>query len=152
MEVIDANGQRRSGRDPIDVPRMLARVTDGDVGRPLPPGTQVGHVHLHVADLLETNRFYTDVIGFIPEHFSRTFRMADQHAGGTFRHRMAFNTWQGDGAPPRPDRAAGLRSFTIRYKTIERLRAALERLPDAKALDGSWEVRDPSGTLLTLTA
>ena len=50
-EVIDASGRRRSGRDPLDLREVLSALPDRDLTRPLPAGTSIGHMHLHVGDM-----------------------------------------------------------------------------------------------------
>jgi catechol 2,3-dioxygenase len=52
---------------------------------------------------------------------SKTFQAAFVSAGG-YHHHVGLNTWQGEGAPPPPADALGLRYFQI-------------ELPDQDALD-----------------
>jgi len=52
---------------------------------------------------------------------ANAFRMAFVSAGG-YHHHIGLNTWQGEGAPPPPVDALGLRHFTV-------------ELPDQGALD-----------------
>lgn len=150
-EIIDIEGRRRSGRDPLDVDGVLANLPDRDLERPVPAGTVVGHLHLHVGDLDAALRFYRDGVGFIENIRSDQIGMVDLHAGGRFRHRMALNTWQGIGAPPAPAGTAGLRYFTIRFDSAGRLRDVLGRL-DGQRQDAGTLVHDPAGTAVLLTA
>ena len=148
-EVIDASGQRRSGREPLDVREVLRALPDDDLTRPLPTGTIVGHVHLHVGDIATGQRFYRDGLGFID---ANDFGSAvDFHANGRFKHRMAINTWQGVGVSQPPAGTAGLRHFTIRFDSPERLQAALSRIGDAEPHSGGHLVRDPAGNAIVLT-
>src|SRR5579864_2861706 len=114
-EIIDSDGRRRGGTEPLDVEQVLNTLADRDLEKPLPNGTKVGHVHLHVGDLSEAARFYRDELGFIENTNIPFFQMADLYAGGTFPHRIALNTWQGQGATQPPAGTAGMRHFTIRY-------------------------------------
>ena len=99
-EVIDADGRRRSGRDPLDVREVLSHLPDGDLDRPLPAGTKIGHVHLHVGDIDSNRRFYGDGLGFV---LANDFGSGvDFHANGRFKHRMAINVWQGVAPRSRP--------------------------------------------------
>jgi catechol 2,3-dioxygenase len=149
--VIDAQGRVRSGRDPLDLGEVLAALDDDDITRPMPAGTIVGHVHLHVNELEAANRFYRDGIGFLQHAYSARIGMADLHAGGRFPHRLAVNVWQGVGAPPPPPGTAGLRHFTIRYASPGRLDEAIGRLPEAESGDGGRLVRDPAGNAVLLS-
>jgi catechol 2,3-dioxygenase len=152
MEVIDVQGRLRSGRDPLDVEEVLAQLSDRDFERPMPDGTKVGHVHLHVSDLDAALRFYRDALGFLEHMNAPQFGMADLHAGGRFEHRMAINVWQGRGAPPPPPGAAGLRYFTIRFDSPDRLAGVMRRIGDASTDADGYRVRDPSGNQVVLTA
>ncbi len=74
--------------------------------------TQVGHVHLHVAHLPPTEQFYHGVLGFdIP--FDLPGAQAIFFSAGGYHHHIGTNLWQGEGAPPPPADAIGLRYFTI---------------------------------------
>jgi len=152
MEVIDADGNLRSGRDPLDVEEVLAQLHGRDFEQPMPEGTKVGHVHLHVSDLDAALRFYRDTLGFLEHMNAPQFGMADLHAGGRFEHRMAINVWQGRGAPPPPPGTAGLRYFIIRFDSPERLARVMSRITDAIAAADGHHVRDPSGNEMVLTA
>lgn len=152
IEVVDAEGRVRSGRDPLDVRQVLARMPDADVERLVPPGTTVGHLHLHVDDLDAARRFYRDVLGFEEHMWMPQMGAADFHAGGRFPHRLAVNTWQGAGAPRPPVGTAGLRSYTIRLDSSACLDAVLRRVPDAAPGAGGYSVTDPAGNAILLTA
>ena len=149
-EIIDASGQRRSGRDLLDVREVLTALPDNDLARPLPAGTFIGHMHLHVGDIDANRRFYRDGLGFID---ANDFGSAvDFHANGRFKHRMAINTWQGVGVSQPPTGTAGLRHFTIRFDTPERLQATLERVTGTTAHADGHLVRDPAGNAMVLTS
>ena len=149
-EVIDAAGRRRSGRDPLDVHEVLSHLPDRDLDRPLPVGTRIGHMHLHVGDIAAGHRFYADDLGFI---LANDFGSGvDFHANGRFKHRMAINTWQGTGVTQPPAGTAGLRHFTIRYDSPQRLGAALDRVSHAEPHPEGHLVRDPAGNAMVLTA
>ncbi len=155
-EVIDINGRRSDGREPIDLNALFAQLPDRDLDRPLPPGTKIGHVHLHVADLDAALAFYTDVLGFTPKMYASSMGAADMSAGGTFPHRLAINTWQKRGAPQRPSGTAGLRYFTVSLRSQSALAAALTRIEAAgqpsERHENGFFVRDPAGNLLLLDA
>ncbi len=149
-EVIDASGRKRSGRDPLDVREVLTHLPDSDVDRPLPVGTTIGHMHLHVGDIDAGHRFYRDDLGFLDANDFGSG--VDFHADGTFKHRMAINVWQGIGATQPPAGTAGLRHFVIRYDTPERLQAALERVDRAEPHAEGHLVHDPAGNAMVLTS
>ncbi|HWG55317.1 MAG TPA: VOC family protein [Gaiellaceae bacterium] len=147
-EIIDATGQRRSGRDLLDVRQVLSTLPDDDLARPLPVGTTIGHIHLHVGDIDANRRFYRDGLGFIDANDFGSG--VDFHANGRFKHRMAINVWQGIGATQPPAGTAGLRYFTIRFDTPERLQTTLTRLADVETHPEGHLVRDPAGNTIVL--
>jgi catechol 2,3-dioxygenase len=149
-EVVDADGNRRSGRDPLDVREVLSHLPDRDLSRPLPAGTKIGHMHLHVGDIEAGHRFYRDDLGFLDANDFGSG--VDFHANGAFKHRMAINTWQGLGVSQPPAGTAGLRHFTIRYDSPERLATALARVRDVRPHPDGHLVRDPAGNAIVLTA
>jgi len=144
----DAEGNPRSGRDPLDLDLLLRELRPGDVlAEPLPGATRIGHVHLHVADLAASVRFYHEVLGFDLMGIADRWGMAFVSAGG-YHHHIGLNTWVGEGAPPPPEGSLGLRHFTIvapDAAEVERLR---ERLTEAgigiETTDQGLLLRDPS--------
>jgi catechol 2,3-dioxygenase len=90
-------------------------------------GTQVGHVHLHVADLRTTKRFYDTILGFDTvmegEQMGATFFSA-----GGYHHHIGTNVWNGKGAPPPPEDATGLRYFTVVLPDVADLEAVVEKV------------------------
>ena len=149
-EVIDASGRKRSGRDPLDVREVLSHLPDDDLDRPLPVGTKIGHMHVHVGDIDANHRFYRDALGFLDANDFGSG--VDFHANGAFKHRMAINVWQGVGASQPPAGTARLRHFTIRFDSVERLDAALGRVGDATSHPEGHLVHDPAGNAIVLTA
>jgi catechol 2,3-dioxygenase len=154
IAVIDNAGRRRSGVAPLDVEEVVSHLHDRDLDRPLPAGTRVGHVHLHVDDLQRAVDFYTESIGFGLNATLTRFGMADMSAGGDFPHRLAVNTWQGQGAPQPPSDSAGLRYFEL----VPRSRAVLDAITDRLAAAGrmveergqGFFTRDSAGNTLML--
>ncbi len=65
---------------------------------------------------------------------------------------MAINVWQGVGVTEQPAGTAGLRHFTIRFDSDERLQAALERVGGAEPHADGHPVRDPAGNAMVLTS
>jgi catechol 2,3-dioxygenase len=156
FELIDAEGNRRSGRDPIDLDWLVSHVPGGDTRPGLASGTIVGHMHLRVADADAALAFYRDAIGFTVNMDGRPGGMFDMSAGGSFPHRLACNTWESAGRPQRPADAAGMRHFTLVLRSEGDLAATVARVEAAghqiERRDGDAVVADPSGTRLRLAA
>jgi catechol 2,3-dioxygenase len=98
----------------------------------IPAETRIGHVHLKVADLERSIRFYHDVLGFdlIVDMGSAAFLSA-----GGYHHHIGLNTWDSQGGPPPPPGTTGLYHFAINYPTRRDLAAALTRL-----LEHGWGI------------
>ena len=95
----------------------------------VPAGTRIGHVHLKVADLERSLKFYRDLLGFEVQQYygdSAVFISA-----GGYHHHIGLNTWYSKDAPPAPVRSAGLFHTAILYPTRKDLAVILRRLMDA---------------------
>jgi catechol 2,3-dioxygenase len=152
--VRDADGNLRSGRDPLDLEVLFEHLPASEpLDLPLREEIHIGHVHLHVADLGESVDFYHRVLGFDVMGHSPAMRAAFLSAGG-YHHHVGLNTWVGEGAPPPPD-ATGLRHFSVVLPAHEDLIRIGRRLTElqwpAEHSAGGILVRDPShnGALLT---
>jgi len=116
------DGSLSNGREPLDVEALFSHLEENDkLDVPIPSETRVGHVHLHVRDIDEAVDFYHGILGFDLMGVAKAFRMGFVSAGG-YHHHIGLNTWQGEGAPPPPADAVGLRYFAV-------------ELPDQSALD-----------------
>ncbi len=153
--VVDSAGQLRSPTDHLDLQEVVSHLEDRDLSAPLPGRTRVGHVHLHVADIESSLRFYGERLGFVPNNLEPLFGMTDMGAGGSFPHRIAMNVWQGRGAPQRPAGTAGLRHVELHVRSHAALEQARERLSESgpeAALETAEGLltSDPSGNRLLL--
>ena len=77
----------------------------------LPEGTVMGHIHLSVADLTATEKFYTDVLDY--EVVTRYGAQALFISTGKYHHHIGLNTWQSNGGQAAPADAVGLKSYTV---------------------------------------
>lgn len=151
-----ADGTLSDGREPLDLPTLFSLLDQQDrLDVPAPPQTRLGHVHLHVHNLDEALEFYHRLLGFDVMGVASMYRMAFVSAGG-YHHHIGLNTWQGEGAPPPPPDALGLRHFSIELphrqaldETLARLDAA--RLPLQETEHGLL-LHDPSRNGVLLTA
>jgi catechol 2,3-dioxygenase len=141
----DATGRLRMGSDPLDLRNLLADANEPS-GK-LPPGTTMGHAHLHVARLPETEAFYGGVLGF--DVTQRYGPGALFLSAGGYHHHIGVNTWAGVDAPRPPEGAIGLQHFVILLPDAGELHRVASRLSAAgiptTAAGTDLVVRDPSG-------
>lgn len=90
------------------------------------PRTDIGHVHLKVADVERALEFYTGVLGF--ELQQRLGEDAAFISAGGYHHHIGLNTWQSRGGSPPPPGHTGLFHAAIRYPDRPALADALRRL------------------------
>src|SRR5918999_2141713 len=103
----------RMTTEPLDLEDLLGELDDPESAdfEALSGGTVMGHVHLQVADIPETVRFYRDVLGF-----DLMVAMGSQAAflsAGGYHHHLGANTWQSAGASAPPPGTAALRQATF---------------------------------------
>ena len=103
---------------------------------PIDPQVRIGHVHLKVADLERSLRFYCGVLGF--EITQRYGAQAAFVSAGGYHHHIGLNTWESLGGSPPPPGTTGLYHTAILYPTRRALADALRRVIEAGIpLDGA---------------
>jgi catechol 2,3-dioxygenase len=149
-----AEGRLEMATIPLDLDGVLDEIR----GEPAVPegvtaDTKIGHVHLQVADLQSTERFYSGVLGF--DVTVRGYPGALFVSAGAYHHHLGLNTWHSAGASPPPPASVGLRSFDVVLPHGDALAAVLGRVGAAGIAtvdaDGGTLVRDPSGNAVVLT-
>jgi catechol 2,3-dioxygenase len=149
------DGRLQMSTLPLDINGVLGELRDAD-GDPetVPAGTVMGHVHLQVSDLRETERFYHGVLGF--DVTVRGYPGALFVSAGGYHHHIGLNTWHSAGHGPPRQGSIGLRSFEIRLPDADACSRVLARVESAglqaESFDGTALVRDPSGNAVQLTA
>jgi len=113
-------------------------------------GLRIGHLHLHVGDIEEGLHFYRDTVGF--ELQANLGTAAFVSAGG-YHHHLAFNVWNGVGAPAPPPHSVGLHAWSVELpgNDLGALRARLEAAGHGlRDVPGGFLVRDPWRTAMTV--
>ncbi|HEX2628192.1 MAG TPA: VOC family protein [Chitinophagaceae bacterium] len=92
----------------------------------VPAGARIGHVHLKVADLERSLKFYRDLLGFeLQQYYGDSAAFIS--AGG-YHHHIGLNTWYSKNGKPAPRNTAGLFHTAILYPTRKDLAIILKRL------------------------
>jgi catechol 2,3-dioxygenase len=140
---------------PLDVESLFGELEDpqSEPFDGLPDGTTMGHVHLRVADVPETVRFYGDVLGM--GLMAQLGPMAAFLSAGGYHHHIGGNTWESRGAAPAPPGSATLRHASIVLPDAAEVDRVAGRVAEAgqepQARDDGVLVRDPSENALLLT-
>jgi catechol 2,3-dioxygenase len=136
---------------PLDIEDILKDLPEGDVPNGMADGTDMGHVHLHVAHLDATEAFYIGVLGF--EKIMMMPSALFISVGG-YHHHLGLNTWAGVGAPQSPSQAARLLGYEIVLPDEAAIDEVEERLSTASVLSqregNTLTVNDPSGNRIWL--
>lgn len=142
----NSQGEYLMATDPVDIEGIL-NISEGEEWKGLEPGTVIGHVHFHVADLSVAKQFYCDVLGFdITLHYGNAALFIS--AGG-YHHHIGLNTWAGSGVPANPEDAVGLRYYTISLPNQAALDEVVSRLSQSGIIyheqDHEVTLTDPFG-------
>lgn len=148
----DTQGKLVVASDPLDLQDILGEL-DGDESPwdGLPVGTDMGHIHLQVANIRDAERFYVDILGF-----ERMIGMptASFVSAGGYHHHIGMNTWAGIGVPPPPEGAARLLNYEVVLPNQDALSAVIDRIRAAGVSlteePEGWVVRDPSHNRILL--
>lgn len=142
--------------DPVDVEGVI-EAAGATPWSGMPPGTVMGHVHLHVGDLSTASTFFSDTLGFD--------RMVWQYPGalflaaGGYHHHLGTNIWAGPAARPPDENMAQLLEWTLVLPDRAGLEGAAESLARAGhpverdaggAGEESLRIKDPWGTPIRL--
>jgi catechol 2,3-dioxygenase len=139
---------RRVGRelmmatDPVDA-AGLARAAGETRWGGMPAGTVIGHVHLHVGELVRANAFYSEGLGF--DRTVWQYPGALFFGAGGYHHHVGTNTWAGGDATPAEEADARLLEWTIELPGSAEVDELAENLRQA----GFRTEREPGRGLVT---
>jgi len=143
---VDNDGNFLMNTTPFDASGVMGELEDGaPPWRGIHPETEMGHIHLRVADLETAEEFYVNILGF---QVMAQIESALFVSAGGYHHHLGLNTWAGVGIPAPPENAARLLHYEIRLADDAALNAVLARLTAAEfkptQRDDGWFVQDPS--------
>ena len=138
--------------DPIDAQGLVeAAQNSPEPWKGMPETTVMGHIHLHVSNLVEARDFYVEALGFevVSSFGGQALFLADQK----YHHHIGMNVWNGTGIPALPEKEAGLHYYTLIMEEEKRkeLGKKLQTMgTEIVEHDNYWEVKDPSGNAIRL--
>jgi len=147
-------GRLVMGTLPLDL-EALVQVAGGHRWEGAPRGTRMGHIHLHVGDLVRARAFYDELLGLdatVTDYPGALFLSA-----GGYHHHLGVNRWAGPGAVPAGPGEARLLDWELVLPTVQAAHEAAARLEggdhpvDREGDPASLRVQDPWGTGLRLT-
>ncbi|WP_163102469.1 VOC family protein [Peribacillus alkalitolerans] len=146
------NGEVKMATIPLDVKNLLS-VSEGKAWNAMPIGTTIGHIHLHVSELKESEKFYTEGLDF--DVVTRYGGQALFISYDQYHHHIGLNTWNGVGAPAASENSVGMIHYTIKFRDAEKLSKIIEQLKLLGALviqeREHWKTIDPSGNQIVLS-
>lgn len=111
----------------------------------------MGHIHLHVADLVETEEFYKNGLGF---NIVTTYPGALFTSTGDYHHHIGLNVWNGEGAKAPAKNSAGMNWYSLVFsdeKVREETMAQLKQIGANVTQESDYYLtRDPSGNTIQL--
>lgn len=111
----------------LDVGKLLSEA-ENTAWNGLDTGTDIGHVHLHVADLKQAKAFYVDLLGLdIASDWSGHGALFVS-AGG-YHHHLGLNIWAGQ--QRQPAKTLGLRHFSLQIPDASAFAELRQRLAAA---------------------
>ncbi|MGE7602340.1 VOC family protein [Peribacillus sp. NPDC097675] len=143
------NGEVKMVTEQLDGNSILAESDAAWSG--LSAGTLMGHIHLHVANLQDTEEFYVSGLGFkiVTRYDGALFTST-----GGYHHHIGLNIWNGIGAPTPKKNSVGLNWFTLVYADEAARNKVIGQLKEMGAkvsLEGEeYIVTDPSGNEIHL--
>ncbi|RCW52380.1 VOC family protein [Halanaerobium sp. ST460_2HS_T2] len=136
-----SNGQIEMITDPLDYKELLSETGDKKWNG-MPEKAKIGHIHLHVSDLEKSEKFYVQGLGF--NIIQKLGGSALFLSTGGYHHHIGLNTWNGVGAAPLPENAAGMEYYTIKFPDQESRSESIENLKQL-----GYQVREEDNDIFT---
>jgi len=110
--------------DSLDL-KLLLKEAEEQLEWRMPADTIIGHVHLHVSDLVKSSNFYSKVLGL---HHTCSYPGANFFAADSYHHHIAINTWLGNDVSMADSTQPGLDHFSLNLKSTENFEELLSHL------------------------
>lgn len=136
---------------PLDIRDVMAEA-EGETWEEIPEDTIIGHIHLHVSDLEEAEKFYVDALGF--DIVTKVPNQATFISTGGYHHHIAFNIWNGKDIPPPSENSVGMKYFSLKLPDQKTRHDIIDKLNglgyEVKFKDGNFIVKDPAHNAILL--
>jgi catechol 2,3-dioxygenase len=112
--------------NPLDFEDLLKSTETGKLWTGMPKDTVLGHIHLHVSELVKTEEFYVEGLGF--DVVNRYEEQALFLSTEKYHHHIGVNTWNGVGAQKPDENSVGMESFTLILPNEEAIQETIHNL------------------------
>lgn len=147
----DSNGQVYMTTDPVQFQSVL-READGTWSG-LPIDTVMGHIHLSVRNLQESEDFYTSLLDYAV--VSRYGGQALFISTGGYHHHIGLNTWHSEGADALPKDAVGIQSYTVQLPdqdyAVNLKKRFVKQNMEIKEQENIFSIIEPNGIEVKFT-
>lgn len=147
----DSNGQVYMTTDPVQFQSVL-READGTWSG-LPIDTVMGHIHLSVRNLQQSEDFYTSLLDYAV--VSRYGGQALFISTGGYHHHIGLNTWHSEGAEALPKDAVGIQSYTVQLPdqdyAVNLKKRFVEQNMEIKEQENIFSIIEPNGIEVKFT-
>ncbi|MEN1969085.1 VOC family protein [Lentibacillus sp. N15] len=138
-----SDGQVIMSTEPLDASSLLADSDQEYNG--LPEETVIGHIHLHVANLKNTETFYVNGLGFrVVTHYPGALFTST----GNYHHHIGMNIWNGEDASAPSENSVGLNWYSLIFANNESREERVNSLRhlgvSVKRENEIYVVKDPS--------
>lgn len=134
----------------LDAEGVLAAASNKD-WEGMPSDTLMGHIHLHVADIDQTENFYVNGLGF---DVVTKFPGALFTSTNNYHHHIGLNVWNGVGAKAPEEDSVGLNWFTLVFPDENRRAEVMKRIEEVggtvEKAEDDFITEDPSGNKIKL--
>lgn len=113
----------------LDYQGLMEAARDSASWKGIHSGTEIGHIHLQVSDLRQSENFYHHMLGL--EVTQRSYRGALFLSAGGYHHHVGLNIWNSREAKPSSADHAGLLAFELTIPNAEVRQTLLARLTQA---------------------
>ncbi|SET01947.1 catechol 2,3-dioxygenase [Oceanobacillus limi] len=141
------DGQVAMATEPLDGDSLINESEKSWNG--MPKETVMGHIHLHVADLKETENFYVNGLGM---DIVTNYPGALFASYGGYHHHIGLNVWNGVGAKSPAENSVGLNWLRLVIPNETTREKIIQQLQDIGAtVSNENTVEDPAGNRIKLT-
>jgi len=110
--------------EPLDIYSLLD-LSKGEKWKGFSKDGKIGHIHLKVSNLYNTEKFYTEILNL---DLTFRYRGAIFMSAGGYHHHIGANVWQSFASQPRTENMSGVSYFKIKYPSKQDFLKVMDNL------------------------